>query len=629
MSRRYRNFDVLFEPIAPRYRARVLGIQGPATADFEDPSEETLAAIETMRDVRPRRDEKPRPEEVGKALFTAVFQGKVENAYRQALHRAREKQEGLRVRLLLTEVPELEDLPWEAVYDPSEGQFLCLLTDVSVVRYRETESTPSLSIEPPLRILAVLANPHDTVGLSVDEEWRMIETELQDQCRAGLVVLRKLQPASISGLLTSLEEEPCHVLHFVGHGLFNTGPTGSQILLEGSDGRSEPFDERRLATALQRYGKVRLAVLNACHGARASSDDAHSGLTRRLLQMGIPAVIAMRTRIGDHQAVDFAARFYRNLALGSSLEEAFGAARHHLYLRYTDASWTTPVLSLSGTAPELPNLSLQGRRGDLWRRFLVATAFLLLLVFGLWRFLRVPEGDTGVRTLFDSGATGTPAPLANPPRCPSPEGLDLSMVLVPAGVQPRDEGDTLVLEKDFCLGAFEITQAQWQTILPKIPNPSGWFGSDHPVERVSRLNVELFIDALNDRFPGSPYRLPTEVEWEYAARAGSPSRFSFGDDEAEFPIYGNSRSSIIQDGYDGTAPVGTFRPNAWGIYDMHGNVWEWVQTEDTENMGVLRGGSYDVLPENCTASHRKFLSPEKRRKDYGFRVAREPLPPSE
>jgi len=371
-------------------------------------------------------------------------------------------------------------------------------------------------------------------------------------------------------------------------------------------------------------------VLNACHGARAYPGDTHSGLTRRLLQMGIPAVIAMRTKIGDRPAVDFAARFYRNLASGSSIEDAFGAARHDLFLRFNDASWTTPALSLSTTDPELLGLSLQKRHETPWQRYLVAVALLLFVALGFWRVLRSPERETTTQGPSASAVTtGTPAQRVNPPSCPSPEGLGLSMVLVRAGVQSRDQGETLVVEKDFCLGAFEITQAQWEAALPEAPNPSGWPGPERPVERVSRLDVELFLKALNDRVVGDPFRLPTEIEWEYAARAGSPSTFAFGDDPAELEIYENCRSPDGHDGYDGTAPVGAFKPNAWGIYDMYGNVWEWVATQDIERTGVLRGGSYDVLPEKCTASYRKLLSPETRRKDYGFRVVREPLPRTE
>jgi formylglycine-generating enzyme required for sulfatase activity len=130
----------------------------------------------------------------------------------------------------------------------------------------------------------------------------------------------------------------------------------------------------------------------------------------------------------------------------------------------------------------------------------------------------------------------------------------------------------VTISKPFYIGKYEVTQAQWQAVMGN--NPSLFQGdSKRPVEQVWWTDVQAFIEKLNAMEGHQHYRLPTEAEWEYAARAGSTTAFSFGDDPKELGQYG-----WYKDNAEGqTHPVGQLRPNAWGLYDVHGNVWEWVQ----------------------------------------------------
>ena len=153
----------------------------------------------------------------------------------------------------------------------------------------------------------------------------------------------------------------------------------------------------------------------------------------------------------------------------------------------------------------------------------------------------------------------------------------------PAGEKFRDDDEgpvhTVTIEKAYYMGKYEVTQKQWREVMSS--NPSNFKGDDLPVEQVSWNDVQEFIKKLNEKERTNKYRLPSEAEWEYAARAGTTTRYSFGDDESDIGDYaffvtmvGMTREFLK---INETHPVGQKLPNPWGLYDMHGNVQEWVQ----------------------------------------------------
>ena len=159
--------------------------------------------------------------------------------------------------------------------------------------------------------------------------------------------------------------------------------------------------------------------------------------------------------------------------------------------------------------------------------------------------------------------------------------IGMEFVLIPAGTFQMGSNDssddekpvhTVRLSRSFYLGKYAVTQARWEAVMGH--NPSRFKGdSNRPVEQVSWDDVQEFIRRLNTKESGARYRLPTEAEWEYAARAGSTTAYSFGDGVGQLGQYawcdGNAGNT--------THPVGQLQPNAWGLYDMYGNVGEWVQ----------------------------------------------------
>lgn len=192
-----------------------------------------------------------------------------------------------------------------------------------------------------------------------------------------------------------------------------------------------------------------------------------------------------------------------------------------------------------------------------------------------------------------------------------------------------------VCVSDFAIGKYEVTQGQWQAVMGSNPSKFSSCGPDCPVEHVRWNDVQEFIEKLNG-LTGKNYRLPTEAEWEYACRSGGKKeKYSGTNDDSSLTDYAwyNKNSN------DKTYKVGTKKPNGLGIYDMSGNVWEWV--EDTYsstaysshsrnnpiNTGgadrVIRGGSCDDGPRYVRAAIRVGLSPVVH-DNVGFRLARTP-----
>lgn len=257
-------------------------------------------------------------------------------------------------------------------------------------------------------------------------------------------------------------------------------------------------------------------------------------------------------------------------------------------------------------------------------------------------------------------AYGYTEPLGN--------GVNLELVALPAGTflmgSPETEAERSPCEgpqhwvgiSPFYLGQYPVTQAQWWVVanLPKVrldldPDPSQFKGNQRPVERISWIEAIEFCQRLSSK-TGRRYRLPTEAEWEYACRAGSTSPYAMGDtittalanyrgtDNDDFGwsgSYGRGAKGLYR---QHTIEIGSFSPNAFGIYGLHGNIWEWCADcwhlsyegapsdgrawmASDKPLGVLRGGSWDAHPRDCRSAARDWGHPRLRSNDIGFRVA--------
>ena len=235
--------------------------------------------------------------------------------------------------------------------------------------------------------------------------------------------------------------------------------------------------------------------------------------------------------------------------------------------------------------------------------------------------------------------------------------IGMKFKLIPTGEflmgSPESEDDRLSAEgpqhrvritKPFYLGVYEVTQAQYETVMGE--NPSRFEGGTVPVEQVTWEEAVEFCRKLSAR-DGRRYRLPTEAEWEYACRAGTTTPFAFGktlSSRTDANFDGDSTYGGSEKGPDleATAPVGSYRANALGLYDMHGNVYEWCAdwydsdyyenspTDDPTgptagSYRVFRGGGWTFFPGYCRSASRYGISPGHRYGSLGFRVASVPV----
>ena len=300
---------------------------------------------------------------------------------------------------------------------------------------------------------------------------------------------------------------------------------------------------------------------------------------------------------------------------------------------------------------------------------------LLVMAYSLNRAVSLPEGGDislgdvdadGQVTLTDAWLIATyvvnssdpvlPAGIGLPTGEPGghggelvvvlPGGAEMEFVWISPGTFMMGSPDTEVgrrsdekvheveISQGFYLGKYEVTQRQWEAVMGN--NPSDFRVADRPVENISWNYVQEFIGVLNAAAGDSLYRLPSEAEWEYACRAGTTTRWSFGDDEGllgDYAWYSGNNSP------NGTKAVGGKLPNPWGLYDMHGNVWEWVQDwysssyynssprvdpqgPDSGSKRVTRGGYFNESARYLRSAWRSSLSPGYTRNWIGARLVR-------
>jgi formylglycine-generating enzyme required for sulfatase activity len=220
-------------------------------------------------------------------------------------------------------------------------------------------------------------------------------------------------------------------------------------------------------------------------------------------------------------------------------------------------------------------------------------------------------------------------------------GMKFVLILPGAFLMGTDDGEEnerpahqTIIPRPFYMGIYTVTQGQWKAIMSTEP----WKGDtrvreddEYPAVGVSWYDVQDFLTKLSALDSQNAHYLPTEEEWEYAARAGTDTAFSFGDDERDLRLYGWYRD-MTQRGEEYAHQSGTKRPNPWGLYDMHGNIWEWTENWYYGSYAappklnpiekVLRGGGWDYPAYGARSAFRNHLLPSRSNYVIGFRLVR-------
>lgn len=530
-------------------------------------------------------------ESLGGTLYQALFDPSIQRAY------ARSRAEtGGRLRLKLTvPQPELARLPWEYLHD---GQrFLGLDLDTPIVRGVVTRRWPP-SQDMPLRLLILGASPLDQARLEIGKEHALIAEELERMEQRGEIAIRYLRGARITRELPKvlLEFAP-HVLHFAGHG------TLDGLILEDETGRSRPLTGTGLRDLLGNVKSLQLVVLNACELAGTAQERKRLSVAARLVQIGLPMAVGMQFQISDRAALAFSEGFYEALAQRMPLEAATVWARVRIsyYLsqdHIETLEWGTPVIHMSALPWQLD-----------WRE---------VMSRALARGLR--EGAL--------------------PRLPTTIiGRDgKEMRLVPAGSflmgsddGPEDERPRHRLDlPSFWIDTYPVTNAEYARFVAATEHrpPPHWANGSYPPDKADHPVVNVSWEDAQAYAAWAGKRLPTEAEWEKAARGSDGRRWPWGD------TFDASRCNTRESGIGGTTPVGSFAPQGnspYGAADMAGNVWEWTADwyqaypggRQLDSFGeryrVLRGGSWNYGADEARCAARFFDAPDFLSESYGFR----------
>ena len=376
-----------------------------------------------VRELEPVEDDAARmgdpTADFGVRLYRALFQGAVQSMLDQSLGAVRTKQDtGLRIRLEMdlrgAGMAEVASLPWELMRrDPTDVP-LSVSKRTTLVRALDVmQPANPVPFEPPLNILVIIANPSGTAQLNLDVEKRRIR---ESWGQLPGVEVHFVKP-HVQHIMDACADKNFHVVHYMGHGGFDAR-TGEGILyLEHPDGSQDPLGAEQLkAIFLDEQDSLRLVFLNACKTAVSTAQpelDPFAGIATMLIEVGVPAVVAMQFPITDDAAVRFADTFYRRLVAGQPVDTAVAEGRKALWVERSGRSeWATPVLFM------------RSKDGALFRS-------------------AIRRGQTG-RADWEMASQTDLIPAVKPPRVAGEDRPDAGSAASPAAVSPTEQPATLV-----------------------------------------------------------------------------------------------------------------------------------------------------------------------------------------
>lgn len=572
--------------------------------------------------------------QIGEALYQSLFppDSGIKWVLQHSLRLAEKRNTNLHLRLKFAAASvqrsRLADYPWELLHD---GQRFLLHHRVRLSRYIAYESSPpQLPAQEQVRVLLISARPQGLAQLT-QEEQQVIQAGLERAQDARLVQLQILPSPTRKNLnlyLTNCSsQEMPQVLHFDGHGVFGKRCTNPECLkmhpgirTESCSACRQPLPEpqgylafeteqgtpdwqsaKQVAAILQPHSNsIALVVLSACQsGMAVAGDSVFNGMAQNLIDQRIPAVVAMQYSVRADAARVFAEQFYRELGKKKTLLTALNRGIGEMNVEGNQ--WYRPVLYLRWHDNEGGQL-----------------------------FAAQPqpvhpeqeESDRIIKDRFQVGDKDVDGP---------------KLVRIPAGRYSISSEEDETVINEFAIGQFPVTFCEYDLFCEasgyEKPNDMGWGRKNRPVINVSFFDAINYIKWLCQR-TGKEYRLPTAVEWEYAARAKTDSAYWWGNEikrDDKFMANCNGYEDS-QDKKRKTSRVGYFPPNDWNLYDTAGNVWEWTRTRDDgieaevlsdeSSQVIIKGGSWYDKPDRLHWSIRQPFWPDDKSDSIGFRVSR-------
>jgi hypothetical protein len=374
----YLDFDLTFEQTEDGYFVRVTNSPaGEAVMAFQIPfaqrevAQFQRAMVETGGQ---SQDHLAHARALGARLFQAIFRNSVGACLQESYRLAYLARAHLRLRLNLSIVTEFADWPWEYLHDDVRQEFPALAMHTSLLRYVDLmHRIPAFKVAAPLRMLVVISSPGGYPMLNERREWTNLLDRIDHLAIKGELVLERVVKPTLFDLQRQLRQGQYHILHIIGHGVYESQAQEHRLLFEDEIGRSRPVSGQHLAAICRDHFPLRLVVLQACAGAQLARQNPYIGVAQSLVRRSVPAVVALPYPIGEEPALIFADAFYTLIANRRPVDSAVNEARRVLWRTQQNATWGAAVLTMRSpdgqlfTAPAKSEVSVHRRSGLTFR----------------------------------------------------------------------------------------------------------------------------------------------------------------------------------------------------------------------------------------------------------------------
>ena len=346
-------FDLLLDHTEDGYRATVQDSPaGQAARIFDLPFRlrEQHVAVQRLL-VNPGDDAQERnaqfalARELGGKLFDSLFAGPILALWQESWRRAYAARAVLRVRLGLSDAPELNALPWEYLYDDTRDEFLGLSVHTPLVRYQPlAHIIRPLPVEPPLRVRVVMAGPAGYPPLPVGRDWRNLIDTVDFLAADGRMTFERLARPTLLDLQRRLRQQQFHIVHFIGFAIRDAQSGEDVVLFEDEMGNGRTVSGQHLGKLLSDHYSVRLAILSVRNAVRTDGVDPAAYASEQLVRRGVPAAVYQPSKLRARPSLAFVHEFYAALAAFRPVDVAMDDARRAIQLEEAGADWGLPRL---------------------------------------------------------------------------------------------------------------------------------------------------------------------------------------------------------------------------------------------------------------------------------------------